>query len=66
MAARKPDKVAVVVIHGMGEQRPMETLRGFDRMQDLAPAARELIAATNPLFAMPAGATLLDAGSSDD
>jgi len=23
------DKVAVVVIHGMGEQRPMETLRGF-------------------------------------
>lgn len=26
-----PDKVAVVVIHGMGEQRPMETLRGFVR-----------------------------------
>ncbi len=24
-----PDKVAVVVIHGMGEQRPMDTLRGF-------------------------------------
>lgn len=24
-----PDKVAVVVVHGMGEQRPMETLRGF-------------------------------------
>jgi hypothetical protein len=29
MAARVPDKVAIVVIHGMGEQRPMETLRGF-------------------------------------
>lgn len=29
MAARIPDKVAVVVIHGMGEQRPMDTLRGF-------------------------------------
>jgi hypothetical protein len=26
---RVPDKVAVVVIHGMGEQRPMDTLRGF-------------------------------------
>lgn len=29
MATGAPDKVAVVVIHGMGEQRPMETLRGF-------------------------------------
>jgi hypothetical protein len=29
MAAGVPDKVAIVVIHGMGEQRPMETLRGF-------------------------------------
>jgi hypothetical protein len=29
MAAGTPDKVAIVVIHGMGEQRPMETLRGF-------------------------------------
>lgn len=28
-ATAAPDKVAVVVIHGMGEQRPMETLRGF-------------------------------------
>ncbi|KQW45823.1 MULTISPECIES: hypothetical protein [unclassified Roseateles] len=28
-AAAAPDKVAVVIIHGMGEQRPMETLRGF-------------------------------------
>lgn len=26
---RKPRKQAVVVFHGMGEQRPMETLRGF-------------------------------------
>lgn len=28
-AAAAPDKVAVVIIHGMGEQRPMETLRAF-------------------------------------
>jgi hypothetical protein len=28
MTARR-DKIAVVIIHGMGEQRPMETLRGF-------------------------------------
>lgn len=28
---RAADKVAVIVIHGMGEQKPMETLRGFVR-----------------------------------
>jgi hypothetical protein len=28
-AAAKPPKTAVVMIHGMGEQWPMETLRGF-------------------------------------
>lgn len=44
----------------------VETLRGFDRMQDLDPAARLLLAAKNPVFSMPAGALLLDAGSSDD
>jgi hypothetical protein len=25
----KRDKIAIVIVHGMGEQRPMETLRGF-------------------------------------
>lgn len=44
----------------------VETLRGFDRMRDLDPAARQLIAARNPVFSMPAGALLLDVGSSDD
>ena len=28
-ALKKKKKQAVVVIHGMGEQRPMETLRSF-------------------------------------
>ena len=28
-SAERQKKVAVVVIHGMGEQRPMDTLRGF-------------------------------------
>jgi len=44
----------------------VETLRGFDRMRDLDPAARQVIAASNPVFSMPAGALLLDVGSSDD
>ena len=43
----------------------VETLRGFDRMKDFDPQARQLIAAKNPLFSMPAGSVLLDAGSSD-
>ncbi len=29
MTNPSPDKIAIVVIHGMGEQRPMHTLRGF-------------------------------------
>lgn len=44
----------------------VETLRSFDRMRDFDPAARQLIAARNPVFSMPAGALLLDVGSSDD
>lgn len=30
-AGKRPSKQAVVIIHGMGEQRPMETLRDFVR-----------------------------------
>jgi hypothetical protein len=30
-APTDPDKIAVIVVHGMGEQRPMDTLRGFVR-----------------------------------
>ena len=31
MAAEEPVRTAVVVVHGMGEKRPMETFDGFVR-----------------------------------
>jgi hypothetical protein len=41
-----PGKVAVVVIHGMGEQKPMETLRGF--VDTLWKSDPSLFAGLNP------------------
>jgi hypothetical protein len=43
----------------------VETLRGFDRLQDIDPAARQLIASKSPVFSMPAGSVLLEAGDDD-
>lgn len=48
-----------------GRHVGVETLRGFERMKDLDPTARQLISAAHPLLAAPAGTVLLDAGSSD-
>ncbi len=31
MAAEEPVRTAVVIVHGMGEKRPMETFDGFVR-----------------------------------